>query len=61
MRFGHASALPDAATRRETLDFLRIDLEKLRGVSEIVSFGFRYGWHSSPIVVEYDTLDIGKL
>lgn len=31
-----ASVLPNPATRRETLDFLRIDLEKLRGVSEIV-------------------------
>ncbi|GHJ86988.1 hypothetical protein NliqN6_3390 [Naganishia liquefaciens] len=28
-------ALPDISTRRETLDFLRIDLEKLRGVSDI--------------------------
>jgi hypothetical protein len=28
--------LPDYETRRETLDFLRIDLEKLRGERDIV-------------------------
>ena len=30
--------LPDSTTRRETLDWLRIDLEKLQKISDLVSY-----------------------
>ena len=61
MNVAESLALPDIATRRETLDFLRIDLEKLRGVSEIVSLA------ADPVIMqlmslsEQDTLDFGRL
>jgi hypothetical protein len=31
------TVLPDSMTRRETLDWLRIDLEKLREIDDLVS------------------------